>query len=327
MLVKKQRRLLEIRVEMSQFYKSVIAIRPRYRLLSPHAAELAFAYRGSNYCCVGGFHQQDERTSCNCWGPKNCMGAINQLWNSNRYTELTLSGRKPVKAIRETHPLMTAAAFRGVEPETFKVELDTTLWDVTILERMSVVNLKNLELPISQPSDCVRLGRALAQMARLVCLAIMDIPDEHDFVSQLGHIGAGILKCASTLRELDIEITDCFRKREVDGFIFRQLFPCERSRLEPGSEDEAPLRLTKLRCKCLNLPWYSFDRIFDATTIKNIHLSRSMVDGRVWEVLEARAQLDTLTEIDHDMLSADSFLRLLSQQSSLKRTYRCAPTG
>ena len=219
----------------------------------------------------------------------------------------------------------------AVGPETFKVELDRTLWDVSILERMFLVNLKNLKLPIRHPSDCVRLGQALTEMPRLVRLAITDIPNSQYFVSQLGHIGGGILNCASTLRELDIEMISYdgmpVTEPDEDGFIFRKLFPCElmeklsilreHSRLDTDVVVEAPLRLTKLRFKHLSLPWDSFGRVFDATTIKHIHLPRSMVDGKVWEVLETHAQLDTVTEINYDNISAE-FLRFLSRQSSLK---------
>lgn len=303
---------------------------PKHRLLSQQAATLTFAYYGSKSYFLHA-QQQGGLTSCDCWGPVNTLQAVNQLWKINRYTELTLSGSNPGTFFCRTHPLIPALGFMAVEPETFKVELDWNQWDSSILERMSVVNMKTLKLPISQYSDYIRLGRALTKMPRLVSLAITDIPNSQKFTNKLGHIGGGILNCASTLRELNIELTSpqsLSRIRpEEDGFIFGKLFPCElmeklsvsreRSRLDTGSVVEAPLRLTKLRFKNLSLPLYSFGKIFDATTIKHIDLPCSTVDGKVWKVLETHAQLDTLTEIDHDMISAE-FLRFLSRQPSLK---------
>ena len=303
---------------------------PKYRLLSQQAATLTFAYYGSKSYFLHA-QQQGGLTSCDCWGPVNTLQAVNQLCKTNRYTELTLSGSNPGTFLCRTHPLIPTSGFMAVEPETFKVDMDWTQWDSSILERMSVVNLKTLKLPISQHSDYIRLGRALTKMPRLVRLAITDIPNSQKFMNQLGHIGEGILNCASTLRELNIELTSPQSlsriQPEEDGFIFGKLFPCElmenlsvsreRSRLDTGSVVEAPLRLTKLRFKNLSLPLYSFGGIFDATTIKHIDLPCSMVDSEVWKVLETYAQLDTLTEIDHDMISAE-FLRFLGRQPSLK---------
>ena len=303
---------------------------PKYRLLSQQAATLTFAYYGSKSYVLR-VHQQGGLTPCSCWGPVNTLQAVNQLWKTNRYTELTLSGSNPGTFLGRTHSLIPTSGFMALELETLKVEMDGNQWDSSILERMSVVNLKTLKLPISHHSDFIRLGRALTQMPRLVRLAITDIPNSQKFMNQLGHIGEGILNCASTLRELNVEMTSPQSlsriQPEEDGFIFGKLFPCElmeklsvsreRSRLDTGSVVEAPLRLTKLRFKYLSLPWYSFGRIFDATIIKHIDLPRSMVDGQVWEVLETYAQLETLTEIDHDMISAE-FLRFLSRQPSLK---------
>ena len=302
---------------------------PKYRLLSQQAATMTFAYHGSSSCPLDNY-QQGGRTSCNCCGPVNNLHAVDQLWKTNCYRELTLSGHIPGTLSRKTHLLVPTSVFTAVGLETFNVELDRTLWDVSILERMFLVNLKSLKLPISHPSDCVRLGRALTKMPRLVRLAITGFPNIQDFVSRLGHIGEGILNCASTLRELDFEMKNFdgmpLIETDEDG-IFRKLFPCElmeepsisreRSRLDTDSVVEAPLRLTKLRFKHLSLPWYSFGRVFDATTIKHIHLPCSMVDYKVWEVLETHVQLDTLTEINYDTISAE-FLRFLSRQSSLK---------
>lgn len=327
--MKKWRQSLEIRVEMSRSYGTIIT-GPKYRLLSQQAAALTFTHHGSE-SCPSDNHQQRGLTSCNCWGPVNSLVAINQFWKKNQYRKLTLSGDVPGIEFRKSHPLIPPWAFMAVAPEIFKVETVRTLWDVGILERMLVVNLKSLKLPISHPSDCVRLGLALAKMPRLGRLSIADIPNSREFVNRLVHIGGGILNCASTLRELNIEMARyyCLPLTEpANGeFIFHKLFPCglmkklyelrESSSLYTRSVNEPALRLTKLRIKHLSLPWYSFGVIFDATTIKHIHLPSSKVDRKVWKVLERHAQLESLTEIHYEMISAE-FLGFLSRQAFLK---------
>ena len=219
-----------------------------------------------------------------------------------------------------------------VAPEIFKVETVRALWDVGILERMFVANLKSLKIPISHPTDCIRLGLALAQMPRLVRLSLADIPNGQKFVDRLVHIGGGILNCASTLRELNIEMANFngspLLEPENGLWIFRKLFPCglikklykirERSPVYTGSVTAAPLRLTQLRIKHLSLPWYSFGVIFDATTIKHIHLPSSKVEYKVWKVLERYAQLESVTDIHYEMFCAE-FLGFLSRQASLKK--------
>ena len=303
---------------------------PKPRLLSQQAASLTFAYHGGKSCPLNS-HQQGGLTSCKCWGPENTSVAVEQLWKKHEYRELTFSGYIPGTELRKTHPLVPSSAFMAVWPETFKVELDQTLWNGNIQEIIFVHNLKSLKVPIRLPSDCNRLGIALGKMKRLVRLAITDIPDSPDCVKRLARIGGGILNRAPTLRELDIEMTRFYSlpliESENEGFIFRKLFPDglleklhelrNSSKIDTRSVVEAPLRLTKLRFKYLSLPLYSFGVIFDARTIKHIHLPCSMVDRKVWEVLETNAQLDTLTEIDYDMLSPE-FLHFLSRQSSLK---------
>ena len=294
--------------------------------------------------CSNDGHPQDGLGFCNCWGLPHSLVAANQLLsqNNNEYAkgikELTLDGWFPFESESQdslrSHPFIRSAGFKAIRPETFKVELCWTGWDFGVLEEMSVTNLKHLKLPISLPSDCFQLGQALTNMPRLVSLAITDIPDREEFVNGLEPIGKGIISCASTLRELDIEMTNFnhlpgwsrderFVEPKENGFFFRKIFPCPTTE-EPSAPCQrhirvnAPFRLTKLRLKHLSLPWYSFGMVFNATTIREIHLPYSKVDGEVWRVLETHARLDTLTGISYDMLSAD-FLRFLSQQPSLKR--------
>lgn len=277
------------------------------------------------------------------------MVPANQLFSQNdcrlarSVRELTLSGYFPYSNASghslTSHPFMRGTGFKAIRPETFRVDLGWNDWDIGILHGMSVTKLKVLKLPLRLPSDCARLGQALTVMPRLVSLVITDIPDREEFETEFEHIGKGIMSCASTLRELDIEMTNFnrpaswdhderFLEPEERGFFFRKLFPC------PTNEEllalcerhgrhgtdpmvEAPFSLTKLRLKHVSLPWYSFGMIFNAVTIKHLHLPYSMIDDAVWELLENYAQFDSLTDISYDMLST-KFLSFLEQQSSLR---------
>lgn len=310
---------------------------PKYRLLNQQAAILTLLCPLDDLQAALGPRQ--------CSGITTEMAAANQLFSQNGCTlakgikELTLSGyltyiSPPFYTIL-LHPFISSSGFKEIRPETFKVELGWNDWHLDVLEKFSMTNLKVLKLPISLPSDCVQLGQALTTMPGLASLAITDIPDQEEFIKELEHLGKGIMSCASTLQELDVEMTNFkhlpiwnrderFIEPEDDGFFIRKLFPCplmeELSTLgERYSRrmSEAPLHLTKLRLKHLSLPWYSFGTIFNAITIKHLNLPYSTVDDKVWGVLKTYAQLDTLTDIRYDMLSAD-FLCFLRKQSLLK---------
>lgn len=343
----KQRRSLEIRFTGSKVPR-VQDEAPMYRLLNQQAATLTFSGHESSRCPDDSGPQNGLR-SCKCWGLANNLVAANRLFSQEDYKfaksikELTLAGYFPLNEIHNSlnsHPFVRSSGFKAIRPETFIVDLGLTGWDFRVLEGMSVHKLKSLRLPISIPSDCVGLGQALTNMPELVSLAITDIPDREEFTAGLDDIGKGIMSCASTLRELDIEMTnfnhppawakdDRFVEPEEHGFFFRKLFPCP-STEEPSALCQRHLRvgthplakarldLTKLRLKHMSLPRYAFDMVFNATTIKDISLPYSNVDGEVWGMLETYAKLDTLTEISYAMLSAE-FLHFLSQQSSLKR--------
>ena len=266
------------------------------------------------------------------------------------FKELTLSGYLPyledVVYPLFIHPIMRSCGFRAMRPEVFKVNLNWDHWDFAVLDSISVTNLRILKLPINRRSDCIGLGQMLTAMPRLASLTITDIPDRDEFVNSLEHLGKGILSCASTLRELDIEMTNFnrpapwdrderFLEPEEDGFFFRKLFPCSlgdehsalcerRLRNTTDTMAAASLSLTKLRVKHMSLPWYSFGVIFNAKTIKQLHLPYSMVDEQVWGLLEMYAQLYILTEVSYDMLSA-GFLNFLKQQSMLKELTFASP--
>ena len=257
--------------------------------------------------------------------------------------ELTLSGFLASEAypdmVLQRHPYIDKSTFSAFRPETLRVTLNWQSWNLKALEAMSVSNLKVLKLPLSLEYHCEELGRMLPTMPRLLSLTITDIPVRRAFVERLKYLGKGILSCAQTLRELDLEMTNFNRpnfwsedERFIDdreiGYFFRQIFPYaegeerlawlkRHSRNDAHTVLKAPLHLTKLRLKHISLPWYSFGVFFDAKTIKDIHLPYSMVDESLWEFLQVNAQLDTLTDFSYNILST-AFLKFLGQQSSLK---------
>ena len=237
-----------------------------------------------------------------------------------------------------SYPFIQSAGFQRIRPKTIIVDLHWSDWNIDVLHGISTATLKYLKLPISLPSDCIRVGQALIFMPRLESLAITDIPDQPKFLAELQHIGKGMISCASTLRELDIEMTNCnrltswerdepFIEPEDDGFFFHKFFPCttdelsasciRHSRRDTDPTDEAPLGLRKLRLKHVNLPWDSFGTIFQATSIRNLQLPCSKADEQVWRLLQTHALLDTLSGISYDMIST-GFLDFLAGQASLK---------
>ena len=296
---------------------------------------------------IPNYHEDMRRACTDCIHAKEIVAA-NQLFSQNScrlaksIKELTLSGEIPHRYLNAcslaSYPFIQSVGFKDILLETFTVDLGWRDWDMDALHGMSMTNLKVLKLPISLPSDCVRLGKALTVMPRLESLAITDIPDHEEFLTELEHIGKGIISCAPTLRELDIEMTnynrpagwagdEAFIEPEDNDFFFREIFAyttdelaalCKRhSRHDTDLTSEAPLGLRKLRLKHVNLPFNSFGTIFKAATIKHLRLPYSKADEQVWGILQKYAQLDTLTDISYDLLST-RFLALLSGQSSLK---------
>ena len=335
-LVKKQRRSLEIDFDgSSDAWKSRAT--PTYSLLNQRAALLSLPSDGEILDYL-----QDDLGLAKKMTAADHLFAQNDCELAKNIKQLTLKGYLPsigAPSHRLTsHPFIRSDGFKSIRPETFKVDLNWRDWDFDILHGMSMTNLKVLKLPLNQSSDCFRLGQALTIMPRLASLSITDIPDKVEFLIGLEHIGKGIISRASTLRELDIEMTNFNRPASwsrdehflepEDGFFFRKIFPCspereplalceQHFRHDTDPMVEAPLKLSKLRLKHLSLPRYSFGIIFDAITIKHLQLPYSMVDENVWRLLETHAQLETLTGIRYDMLSA-RFLGFLEKQTLLR---------
>ena len=309
---------------------------PHYRLLSQRTATLTVPYL-----------EEDDPNRYRLSNTTNSLFSRNDCKLAKGVKELTLRGNfsytgPPGHYITST-PFLQSGGFKAMQLEMLIVDLFWMDWNLDVLTDMWVANLKVLKLPICQASDYNRLGKALATMPRLVSLTITDLPDREEFISELGCLGTGIMACASTLRELDLEMTNfnrpCswggnerFIEPEENGFFFSRLFPCPsaehsaeeykasrkcHSRSGPDLTVFPRLGLTKLRLKHMSLPWYSFALIVDATKIKSLELPSSMVDDFVWETLKLDAQLHSLTEISSDMLS-EIFLAFLGGQSSLQ---------
>ena len=315
-----------------------------YRLLNQRSAMLKLPLIGT----IPNYHERTVRACDDCIHAKEIVAA-NQLFSQNScrlaksIKELTLSGELPYGHLSAcslaSYPFIRSVGFRSIRPETLIVDLSWRDWEMDVLHGMSMTNVKVLKLPVHLPSDCVRLGKALTIMPRLESLAITDIPDREEFLTELEHIGNGIISCAPTLRELDIEMTnfnrpaewardEAFIERGDPGFIFRKIFPwitkeedlalCKQhSRDDTDPTHGAPLGLRKLRLKHVNLPRDSFGTIFKAATIKHLQLPYSKADEQVWGLLQKHGQLDTLTDISYGMLST-GFLSFLAGQSPLK---------
>lgn len=314
-----------------------------YRLLNQRCTVLELPQIGY----IPDYPERKLEACSHCIDAKRTVAA-SQLFSQNScrlaksIKKLTLSGALPYglrPCSLASYPFIQSVGFKYIRPETFTVDMGWRDWDMDVLQGMSVTNLKFLKLPMSLPSDCVRLGKALTVMPNLESLAITDIPDREEFLTELEHIGKGIISCAPTLRELDIEMTnynhpvewerdETFIEPEDSGFFFRKIFPCpteeellalckRHSRHDTDPTNEAPLGFRKLRLKHVNLPWDSFGTIFKAATIKHLQLPYSKAEEQVWGLLEKHGQLDTLTDISYDMLST-GFLSFLAGQSSLK---------
>lgn len=352
MLVKKERSSLRIHFDGSQHGCKCAACTQTdtqtYRLLNQKSAILTLPLLGA----IFEYYENTLRSSSGSTYARE-VAAAEQLFAQNgcrlakSIKELILCGRLDHGYSNgcslTLYPFIQSAGFKRFRPETFIVDLHWSNWDIDVLRSVSTANLKCLKLPINVPSDCIRLGQALTFMPRLESLAITNIPDQQEFLTELQHIGKGIISCASTSKELDIEMINCnrltswggdqpFIEPEDDGFFFRKLFPCTTDELsalcnryyrhDADATDEVPLGLSKLRLKHVNLPWDSFGRT--SASMKHLQLPCSKADEQVWRLLQTHAQLDTLSDISYGMLSME-FLEFLAGQSSLKEVTFARP--
>lgn len=131
--------------------------------------------------------------------------------------ELTLSGWLPqtLESVNEDAPGHTFKGARGVcslRPEILNVELRWATWSPLMLSSLDLTRLRSLKMPVRAPLDCLKIGAAFMDMPHLASLTITELSDSEDFVDEFHHLGDAIMALSSSLRSLDINITNCNRR-------------------------------------------------------------------------------------------------------------------
>lgn len=265
--------------------------------------------------------------------------------------ELTLSGRLPktLGSMREDAPSHTLKDAQGVcalRPEILNVELQWATWSPMMLSSFDLTRLRSLKMPVRAPLDCLKIAAAFIGMPHLANLTITELPDSQDFVDEFRHLGDGIRALSSSLRSLDISITNCnhaeawekdeaFVEPDDIAFLFKEFFPepsgdqieaLVRARYNDPRESldvnklrsfRGPLNLQRLRLQHISLPWWTFQTAFNPETIKELDLPRCRTAPNVWNDLKNHAKLQKLANINYELLSTQ-LLSLLSTQLSLQ---------
>ena len=81
-----------------------------------------------------------------------------------------------------------------------------------MLSSFDLTTLGSLTMPVRMPLDCVKIGAAFMDMPHVVDLTITELSDSEDFVDQFCHLGDGIMALSTSLRTLDLSITNCNRR-------------------------------------------------------------------------------------------------------------------
>ncbi|CAF9913488.1 MAG: hypothetical protein ALECFALPRED_008836 [Alectoria fallacina] len=265
--------------------------------------------------------------------------------------ELTLSGWLPqtLLSVNEDAPGHSFKGARGVcglRPEVLNVELEWESWSPIMLSSFDLTRLRSLKMPVRAPLDCSKIGAAFLDMPHLASLTITELSDSQEFVDEFRHLGDGIIALSSSLRSLDITITNSdrlgrweqgepFVQPDDVAFFFNGFFPepsCSqtealvRARFNDPREpldvntiqsSKGPLNLESIRLKHIGLPWWAFETVFSPHTIQELDLPRCRMAPEIWDVLKRHAQLHRLANINYEILSA-SFIKFLSTQNSLQ---------
>ena len=234
-------------------------------------------------------------------------------------------------------------AFR---PEVLNIELRWSSWSPMMLSGFDLTRLRSLNMPVKEPRDCIKIGVAFMGMPHLESLTITSLPDNQDFVNEFRHLGDGIMALSSSLRSLDISITNCNRPEpwETDepfvepgdvGFFFKAFFPepsynqiagLVRARHSDPREpldinilqsSRGQLNLEHIRLRHIGLPWWAFQTVFSPNTIKELDLPMCRMVSNVWVDLGKHAQLHKLANISYDIL-AGPFMGFLLTQYNLR---------
>ena len=214
-----------------------------------------------------------------------------------------------------------------------------------MLSGFDLTRLRSLKMPVRAPLDCLKIGAAFLSMPNLANLMITEISDSQDFVGGFPHLGDGIMALSSSLRSLDITITNCNRATDWQNdeafvepsdaaFFFKEFFPepsCSRvealvrARYNDPRESldvnirkssKGQLGLERIRLKHISLPWWAFQTVFNPETIKELDLPACRIAPNVWNDLGKYAHLHKLANINYEILSGP-FLIFLSTQPNL----------
>ena len=213
--------------------------------------------------------------------------------------ELTLSGWLPqtLESVNEDasrHTFKDAGGVCALGPEVLNIQLRWASWSPIMLSSFDLTRLRSLEMPVRAPLDCLKIGAAFRGMSNLASLTITELSDSQDFVDEFHHLGDAIMALSSSLRSLDISITNCNRALaegwEKDqafvepgdiAFFFRKFFPepsCNqiealvRGRYNDPREpldvnllqsSKGQLNLERIRLKHISLPWWAFQTVFN----------------------------------------------------------------
>lgn len=263
---------------------------------------------------------------------------------------LTLSGWLPqtLESVNKDAPGHTFKGARGLcalQPEVLNIELRWASWSPIMLSGFDLTRLRSLKMPVRAPLDCLKVGAAFMGMPRLANLTITELSDSQEFVDEFCHLGDGILALSSSLRSLNISISNCNRAEgwEKDeafvepgdvAFFFKKFFlepSCDRIEAlvkaryndprEPPDvnilrSSKGPLNLERICLKNIGLPWWSFQTVFNPKTVKELNLPTCRVAPNVWDDLGKHAQVHKVANINYEMLSGP-FMSFLSTQHNL----------
>ena len=268
---------------------------------------------------------------------------------SKNLRKLTLSGELPntIDSVNDATPGHTfrgAGGLCALRPECLNIEIRWAYWSPVMLSSFDLTTLRSLTMPVRMPFDCVKIGAAFMDMPHLVDLTITELCDSEDFVDQFCHLGDGIMALSTSLRSLDLSITNCNRRGwKDDAFVqpddltlfFAAFFPePSRDRVEAlvraNFEDprepldvnltrssKGPLNLERIRLRHIDLPWWAFETVFSPHSIKEIELSTCRVAPGTWDDLGKYAQLRRLSGINYEILSG-TFMHFLPTQHCLE---------
>lgn len=265
--------------------------------------------------------------------------------------ELTISGWLPqtLESVNEDAPRHTFkdGGVCALGPEVLNIQLRWASWSPIMLSSFDLTRLRSLEMPVRAPLDCLKIGAAFSRMQNLASLTITELSDSQDFVNEFRHLGDAIMALSSSLRSLDISITNCNRALAEGGekdeafvepgdiaFFFEKFFPepsCNqiealvRGRFSDPREppdvnilqsSKGQLNLERIRLKNISLPWWAFQTVFNPGTIEELDLRRCRVSLNVWNDLGKYARLQKLANINYEILSGP-FLSFISTQPNL----------